>query len=397
MSAGEGTGLGDEVVGVYVHVPFCSSKCAYCDFVSYPGLRDRHGRYLEAVSREVSLQRRGRMSSVYVGGGTPTVLPAEELARLLAVLRDHFEVDDAAEVSVEANPEGLSRDKLEKLHGAGFNRLSLGLQSLDPDVLSVLGRSHSPAQGLEAYGAARDAGFENVAVDLIYGVPGQSMESWQATLAGVIDLDPEHVSAYCLSVEEGTALQRRILSGDLSLDEDLAAEMMRRTSDVMTGAGYEHYEISNFARPGRRCAHNVDCWRYHDYLGLGAAAHSKLGSARFANTPDVDAYIAAFSCSGEGTDERRGPGGRGRGDARVWEEELSARDKVSEETMLGLRMLEGMGREHMEELWASTGEDLSHSLRDLEERGLIECGDNVRLTKQGLLFANEAIVSLLVS
>ncbi len=368
-------------LGLYLHIPFCASKCAYCDFVSYPGLERRHRAYVAALSSEIAAQKGRAVSSVYFGGGTPTLLPASDLAGLLDAVRERFEPVGDAEITVEANPDGADLEKLQELRLAGFNRLSLGVQSLDPAVLQTLGRRHGAGGALAAFAAARRAGFENVSIDLIYGVPAQSMESWETTLGAAIALDAEHISAYCLSLEEGTPLARRVAAGELEADEDLAAEMMRLTFRRLTEAGYEHYEISNFARSGRRCAHNVSCWRYEDYLGLGASAHSKLGARRSANTPDVDAYIDAVQ--GE------------RGEAAVWSQELSPHDEASEATMLGLRMLEGVPRQRFDALWHAAGEDRGPSLLMLEERGLAECGENLRLTEEGLLFANEALSELL--
>lgn len=362
-------------VGIYVHIPFCASKCVYCDFVSYPGLDDLHDAYIEALLKEIASSPELPVRTIYFGGGTPTVLPATHLARVLAALHERFDVEDGAEITCEANPESAQVRKLSALRAAGFNRLSIGVQSLDDEVLRSLGRRHDAATARRAVGSAREAGFENVSIDLMYAGPGETTRSWQRTLEGAIALEPDHISAYCLTVEETTPLAARVASGSVTLsDEDTQAEMMEAAADMLTRAGYERYEISNFARSGFRCRHNVDCWSYRDYRGFGAAAHSKLAGERFANTTDVRAYIdpsAGFA-----------PG------CCAWRVPLSPADEASEAAILGLRMVDGMSTPRLSAIWRDAGIDVRPRLEALAADGLIQVSSSVRMTRRGLALAN---------
>lgn len=352
-------------LGLYVHIPFCVSKCAYCDFVSYPGLDALHGAYVEAVRAEIAASPRTAARTIYFGGGTPTVLGAEALAGLLDALKRRFDVDPGAEITCEANPDTVDEAKLAALRVAGFNRMSLGVQSFEDDVLSSLGRAHDAAAGRRAVVAARGAGFENVSIDLIFGTPGETVASWRRTLREAVALAPDHISAYCLTVEPGTVLAERIAAGDVPApDEDLAAEMMEAAARTLGANGYEHYEISNFAKEGRRCVHNEECWMYRDYLGFGAGAHSKLNGVRWANSADVAGY------------------------ARAWTRSLSTRDVCCESTILGLRRLEGMPTESLREAWARLGVDVEPMLASLAGQDLIEVGERVRLSDRGVGLAN---------
>jgi len=362
-------------LGVYVHVPFCLSKCAYCDFVSYAGRADSYDDYLAALLCEIETSGPARASTVYFGGGTPTLLGAGRLAELLAAIRLRFDVARDAEITCEANPDTITEGLLVALREAGFNRLSVGVQSFSDEVLTMLGRSHDSATARTAVALAREH-FDNLGIDLIFGAPGESAQSWRESLAQAVDLAPDHISAYCLTVEDKTALARRIDSREVpSIDDDVAAELMEITQRELPAAGYEHYEISNFARNGKRCAHNVDCWRYADYVGFGVAAHSKLGAMRFANHTSLDRYIAAL------------PGGNG--PQRVWAHSLSANDQAVEATILGLRMREGLPAKRFEEMWRLAGIEMSPALDRFSRDGLLNVGELISLTDRGLLVANE--------
>lgn len=366
-------------VGLYVHVPFCVARCAYCDFVSYAGREHLFEDYTSALQREIEISPPLAVRTVYFGGGTPTVLGAGRLVRLLDAVRDQFAVAHNAEITCEANPGTTDVASLTALHDSGFNRLSIGVQSLDDDVLVRLGRAHDAATALRAVADAHTAGFARVGVDLIYGVPGQSLGSWRRTLAAVCELDVEHVSAYCLSVEKGTPLATQIATGTLAEpDDDLTAQMMAETSEALERTGYEHYEIANFARPGARCTHNVDCWRYRDYLGVGVAAHSKLGGMRFANGAGLERYVSALI----------GAGAEGEGQ-RLFVRGLTPRDQAIETTILGLRLLEGIETDRLRAVWRRAGIDISQQLQHLQSTGLIEIGTAVRLSERGVNLANE--------
>ena len=279
-------------LGLYLHVPFCLRKCPYCDFASEP--LDQAGglpaarRYLDALAIELDLRAAsGEFSgaeaeTIYLGGGTPTVLPAEWLADILARLRMRFALAEDPEITVEANPGTVDEEQIAALLAAGANRLSLGVQSLSDDVLRTLGRVHSAAEAQAAIGAARAAGCADLNLDLIYGVPNQSLQDWRETLQRALDADAEHISTYALSVEPGTPLAADIDAGRLpSPDDDLSADMYAAAADLLPASGYEHYEISNFARPNRACRHNRRYWANAEYLGLGVSAHSHRGGLRW--------------------------------------------------------------------------------------------------------------------
>ncbi len=360
--------------GLYVHVPFCLTRCGYCDFNAYAGLQHLRPRYVRALLREAELARPGwgePVETVFVGGGTPTTLPAGELAALLVELREGFHVPAGAEVTVEANPETVDAGALARLREAGATRLSMGAQSLDPAVLAALGRAHGPDAVRRAMAAAREAGFEDVNLDLIYGAEGETLGSWERTLREAIALGPEHVSAYALTVEPGTPLGREVALGlRPAPDPDLQAEMFAIACELLGEAGYRHYEVSNWARPGRECRHNLGYWRRRPYLGLGAGAHSFRGERRWWNVRPPEEYLRRVE-AGElpiGGEERLGPE-----EARL------------EEVFLRLRILEGVPA-----AWAEAA-----AVEPLLEGGLLREQD-ARLvpTERGMLLLNELVLAL---
>jgi oxygen-independent coproporphyrinogen-3 oxidase len=287
-------------LALYVHVPFCQAKCPYCDFNSYAGLEAVMAPYVDALIAEMTLWREAtrdaRVTTVFFGGGTPSYLPLDQTERIFAGLRSAFRLAPDAEITAEANPGSADSARLDGLHDIGFNRLSLGVQSFQDDELRLLGRIHSAAEAGEAYRAGQRAGFENVNLDLIYGLPGQTLVIWQRTLAEAIALRPEHLSLYALTLEEGTPMAADVTSGRLPApDPDLAADMYLWAGEALAAAGYEHYEISNWALPGGRCRHNLVYWRNQPYLGLGAGAHSCLGGFRFAAVRGPREYIRRVS------------------------------------------------------------------------------------------------------
>ncbi len=295
----------DKSLSLYVHIPFCRSKCVYCDFNSYAGQEALIPAYVEALLREAEawsgLCAGATVETLFFGGGTPSLVPPAEMKRLMEGLRQRFAIAAEAEVSLEANPESVDFDHLRGLRDLGVNRLSLGVQSFDDEELRFLGRIHSAAEAEAAYGAARQAGFENVGLDLIFGLPQQQLESWQQSLEKAIRLEPEHLSLYALTVEENTPLGRAVAANRAwEPDEDAQAEMYEESEERLEAAGYDHYETSNWAWPGHRCRHNLTYWETRPYLGLGAGAHSYLSGCRFANTPLPQDYIELVQASGPG-------------------------------------------------------------------------------------------------
>jgi len=378
-------------LGVYLHLPFCLSKCYYCDFDSASlasiGGEALARRYLDALGVEMDLRaaseefRGALVETIYLGGGTPTVLPAEWLAELIERLRKRFDFAESAEITVEANPKTVDDGKMAELLEAGVNRISLGVQSLRDDTLRTLGRAHSAAEAKEAVRIARAAGCRNLSVDLLYGVPGQSLAEWQASVREVVEVGPEHISAYGLSVEPGTPLAEAIAAGRVpEQDDELCAEMYEAAAEALTSAGYRHYEISNFARPGHECRHNRRYWAGAEYLGLGCSGHSYRRAVRWNNVAGARVYTEWLE----------------RGLLPVARTEcLSAPRRVGEMLMLGLRREEGVGEE---EVAAACGlaprAVYGDEIRELCESacgGLVAEGGRLRMPRAKWIVSNEVL------
>ena len=315
---------------LYIHIPFCARKCLYCDFLSGYGSEEEKESYVRSLLQEISLVKEpvGRyISSVYIGRGTPTVIPAKALASVLASVRERFVLTPDCEVSLEVNPGTVSEKELFLLREAGVNRLSIGLQSPREQELRVLGRIHGWEDFLRVYGEARDAGFSDLNVDLMYALPGQTPEKWRQNLETVAALQPEHISAYSLIIEEGTPFSRMQLSLP---GEEEEYTMMEETQDVLSARGYLRYEISNYAKPGYECRHNLGYWERKEYLGLGLGAASYIGHRRFSNVRDLKTYLG-----------RKGRPSEIRENIRT----LDLQDEMAEFMFLGLRKTEGIREE----------------------------------------------------
>lgn len=281
-----------EQASVYLHIPFCRSKCAYCDFPSFAGIERLMEPYIAALSREIAAAPTVVAPTVYIGGGTPSYLVAPMMEKVLERIAGHFIIEEGAEFTVEANPGTASEEGFRLWRRNGVNRLSIGVQSFSDRLLKNIGRGHTAADALETFAAARAAGFDNVSIDLIYGLPGQTPGDLHDDLATALDLRPEHVSAYQLILEEGTPLEKMVGEGMVKLpDEDETCEMGEAVTAALEGAGYRHYEISNYALPGCECRHNTACWLGKPFVGLGSGAHSFINEKRLANSDDVDQYI----------------------------------------------------------------------------------------------------------
>lgn len=351
--------------GLYLHIPFCSVKCHYCDFVAVSGQNRWTQRYLQALSKELESFSGLAADTLYVGGGTPSELSAEEIRFLLeSVERIFGPVSGLKESSFEANPESLSPDKLEVLREFGVTRLSLGLQASQDRLLKSLGRRHTFAGFLEVFESARKAGFQNLNVDLMFALPGQSPEDWEESLKAAVDLGPEHVSLYGLQVEEKTVFAKR----KVEADEELGARMYETARETLSKAGFRHYEISNFARPGFESVHNRIYWRNEEYAGAGCGACSYLNGERSQNETGLRLYC-------EKAEQGRSPA--------VSRERLEGRDLLGETVFLGLRLVEGLA------LTPETEESFKDEWGRLQAQGLVkkESG-RVRLTERGLLLAN---------
>jgi putative oxygen-independent coproporphyrinogen III oxidase len=361
--------------GLYVHVPFCVTRCGYCDFNAYAGLEALKAPYARALLTEADLVAPSwgdeAFASVFLGGGTPTTMEVADLKAMLVRLRDRFDIDERAENTIEANPDTVDRAKLEGLLEAGFGRLSMGAQSFDLSVLAALERVHSPASVRRAMADVRAAGYANVNIDLIYGANGETLDSWERTLREAIALDPQHVSAYALTIEPSTPLGRKVRSGSVpGPDADEQAEMFGLACELLREAGFGHYEVSNWARPGFECVHNLGYWERRPYVGLGAGAHSYRENHRWWNVRPPEEYLARVE-AGElpiGGDERLEPG-----------------DAYLEEVFLRLRILEGVPAS-----WVDAGK-----ADPFLESGLLEDRDGSLVpTERGMLLLNELVLAL---
>ena len=284
-------------VALYIHIPFCLRKCAYCDFASWAGRERDQARYLNQLEEEFAAAARkyGKLpvSTVFIGGGTPSVLPEDAVMRLMAMARARFALAEGAEVTVEANPGTITVEKLRAWRDSGVNRLSMGVQAAQRNLLEMLGRVHTAQEAALAVEMARGAGFKNLNLDLMYALPGQTMADWVESLKFALGLNPEHLSLYSLIVEEGTPIARSIASGELVAPEDETSLAMQRAAGrILMRRGFQRYEISNYALPGFACRHNLTYWTRGDYLGLGCAAHSMMRGERFENTSALDAYLS---------------------------------------------------------------------------------------------------------
>ena len=367
-----------EPLALYLHIPFCQRRCTYCDFNTYAGLADLFTPYASALAQDVQRAGHGeRVATIFFGGGTPSVLPVALIAHLLTACRSAFAVDADAEISLEANPGTVDQAKLDGLRQLGVNRLSLGVQSAHPDELALLGRIHSFDQAAQTVSMARAAGFDNLSLDLIYGLPGQSLDRWGTTLDAALALSPDHLSAYCLTVEAGTPLADAVTSGQLPApDPDVAAEMYELAESVLEQAGFTHYEISNWARPGFECRHNLVYWRNGAYLGFGAGAHSYRDKRRWWNVPTPAAYIARVQ-AGQAPE--------------AGAEEIDLAQEMGETMMLGLRLREGVSAVTFQDRFGQALDAVyRRELDELVAQGLIQWdGQRVCLTTRGHLLGNQ--------
>ena len=404
---------GDKMAGtrddfeIYIHIPFCVRKCAYCDFLSGPASLEIQEKYVRALCREIetvsqTLAEERPVCSVFIGGGTPSILPEEFLEKILQKLKHAFLVAPDAEITIEANPGTLSEKKLLCYRKNGISRLSIGLQSPKDRELSILGRIHTWEDFKHTYSMARNTGFDNINIDLMFAIPDQTPDVWRENLWTVLTLMPEHVSAYSLIIEEGTPFAK----SDLNLpDEDEEYTMYEDTGRILREAGYHQYEISNYALPGRECRHNKGYWTRKDYLGFGIGAASLYRGIRFRNTRNMQTYIETFS---NGTGESISTGGLLRSELpssdttmpekiRREIQMLTREDAMSEFMFLGLRMTEGVSRE---DFCLAFGQDIDDVygtvLHKYMKLGLLEESEGrIRLTRPGIHVSNTIMADFL--
>lgn len=369
-------------LAIYLHVPFCARKCAYCDFASFSGRQDVWQPYFTALHSEIDAWADELCAyeahSIFFGGGTPSLVPAEYITAALSHLHSRISFAEDAEITIEANPGTLTPEKLQAYRAAGVNRISIGVQSFDAGLLKALGRIHTPEEAAAAVHMAREAGFANISIDLMYALPGQSMAQWQESLARAVSLPVNHISAYSLIVEEGTPLHRAVMADEVHVpDDDAAIEMQRMAVAYLASQGFERYEISNFARSGFESRHNMTYWLGGEYLGLGSAAHSLMGNERFSNPPRLERYLA--------------------GERMLDRQARSLLDQQEEALMLETRMLRGLDLAAWQ---ARFGHDLLESrsgeIRRLADCGLVEIQDGfLRLTSLGLELQDSVVLELM--
>lgn len=368
------------ITALYIHIPFCIKKCMYCDFLSVPFDEGVAAHYIKALQQEFNIRKdvAGELKTLYLGGGTPTSLSPELLRMLFTGIGKAFAISADAEITIEANPGTIDKDKIMTLKDCGVNRFSLGVQSFNDRELSLLDRIHSASEAIKAFAVLRDCGVKNISVDLIYGIPGQTVQDWRDNLATALELEPEHLSAYELTPEKGTPLYSAIMENKLGKpEEDVILEMYYYTLDALKTAGYSHYEISNFAREGLECRHNMNYWNRGGYIGLGAGAHSFIGDRRTSNTCDIKKYIDTLEAGSLAIEEDMA---------------VTCEDAIKETIFLGLRKTEGLNTERFKE---DFGVDISGAATESIKNGLLVSDrEMLRLTTKGILVSNAVIVRL---
>ncbi len=374
-------------LSLYLHIPFCRRKCGYCSFVSYAGREGDITAYVDAIAAEIilAMHTEAKVKTIYFGGGTPSLLAPAQVARLLDVIHEWYDADASVEITLEANPGTVDAKYLRSLKASGANRLSLGIQSLDDRDLAFLGRCHTAAEARQSIAQARAAGFDNLSLDFIYGLPGRRLSEWGVMLDDVVALGADHLSLYGLTLEADTPIGAAVTRGEFPApDADAAASEYELASEKLEAAGYRQYEISNWARPGFESRHNSVYWKRGEYLGLGVAAHSFIDGQRKANASNLDDYLACLASG------------------RLPRQEIEIIDEataLSEAMILGLRLSEGVSLD-------DTGRHFSIDLQgrfaaeiaELWALGLLEMsGDRLRLTPKGRLLGNEVFIRFLPS
>lgn len=370
--------------GLYIHVPFCSSKCNYCDFNSYAGRLDVAESYFDALKKEIELyyntMRYNLIDTIFIGGGTPSCINQNYISKVLNLCKIKFNISEACEISIESNPGTLDIEKLTTYRRNGINRISIGLQAYQGKLLKYLGRRHSKEDFIASVELAKKAGFININADVIFGIPGQTIGDWAETLKALVDLGITHISAYSLKIEEGTRFGDMLENGELTqVEDELDRNMYHYAIDYLKENGFMQYELSNFAKEGYQCKHNLIYWKCFDYLGLGAGAHSLLEGERFSNKYTIEKYINALEKGLKPVEER-------------YQMEFS--DKVAEYMFLGLRLNQGVNSTEFRKMF---GQDMfsmyEESFKELQQKNLIEiCGERVSLTRLGLDLANQVFI-----
>lgn len=378
-------------IGIYVHIPFCKQKCYYCDFKSYANKEELIEKYIKWLKYEIKEVGEGNkldyendldelvtVKTIYIGGGTPSYLDSKYIKEIIEEIRENFKLADKVEITIEVNPGTVNKTKLLDYINSGINRISIGLQSTDNELLKRIGRIHKYEDFLQTYNMAREVGFKNINVDLMIALPGQTIAKLEKGLKQVIDLQPEHISLYSLIIEDGTKIEKMLKNNEITLpDENIERKMYWETKKVLEEAGYIHYEISNFAKEGYKSEHNWNCWSQKEYMGFGVAAHSYTNDVRFSNIDSIEEYIENYE-QGNVTDNF------------VFHEKQTQSSKMKEYMMLGLRKIEGISIQEFKNKFVGNPLYIYRKeLQKLVEEELIEIElDKIKLTKKGLDFAN---------
>lgn len=378
-------------IGIYVHIPFCKQKCNYCDFCSYAQKEEKISDYIKYLSKEIiDVGKNNRadfengnddlflVKTIYIGGGTPSLIESKYIVQIIQNIKNNFEVDENIEITIEVNPGTVTIEKLEDYYNVGINRLSIGLQSTHEHLLYELGRIHSYLDFLDTYRFARDVGFKNINIDLMIGLPNQNVNDVRDSVEEIASMEPEHISVYSLILEEGTRLYEKVENEQFSLpDEEVEREMYWEAKRILENNGYKHYEISNFAKEGYESKHNLDCWNQKEYIGFGVAAHSYTNGIRYSNIEQLEEYINNYE------NEKIE-------DNFVFHEKQNKEEMQKEYMLLGLRKIDGVSVQEFKNKFIANPIFLYHAeLEELANDELIEIdGDDIKLTKKGLDLAN---------
>ncbi|MGL4742369.1 MAG: radical SAM family heme chaperone HemW [Sarcina sp.] len=372
-------------ISLYIHIPFCDQKCYYCDFPSFAGKGDLKDRYIEALNKEINQSLEGYIiDTIFVGGGTPSSLNANQLEKMLIEV-NKFNLSKDIEFTVECNPGSITKEKLDVMKKYGVNRISMGLQAVQNTLLKDIGRIHSYEVFKENFRLVRDCGFENINVDLMFGLPSQGMKEWKESLEMISNLNPEHISAYSLIIEEGTRFEKLYEEGKLRLpSEDIERDMYHLAKEILEENHYKQYEISNYAKEGCECRHNIAYWKMNNWLGVGSAASSYIDGERFTNYSKIEAYINYMENSSN---------------VREFETENLKEENIEEFMFMGLRMIEGISEKAFENRFSKKVDDYYKNILEkfLEQGLLIRENDRICLTEKGIEYSNVVMSEMLLS